>query len=57
MILLGPGGIGGIVLLRCPSCGEVQARMRTPKGTKVECRKCKHAFVADTATIPFSEKK
>ena len=53
MILLGPGGIGAIVLLRCPSCGEVQARTRAPKDTKYECRKCHHSFSAEGATVPF----
>ena len=57
MILLGPGAVGGLVLLRCPSCGEVQARARAPKDTKYECRKCKHAFMAENATIPLYERK
>ena len=57
MIVFGPGSAGAIVLVRCPSCGEVQARPRTPKGTTIECRKCGKPFVADEHRVPFMAKR
>ena len=53
MSIFGPGAIGALVLLKCPSCGEVQARARAPKDTRYECRKCHHPFVAEGAIVPF----
>ena len=46
MIIFG-GGAGSIVKLRCPKCGEVQARARQPKGATYDCRKCGKPFTRE----------
>ena len=47
------GGSAGVVIeLRCPACGEVQARARAPEGTVYACRKCGHAFTREEGRPP-----
>jgi len=48
MSVFGPAVMRALLLqLRCPRCGEVQARAREPKGYKYRCRKCRASFTVD----------
>jgi len=44
VILLGPSAFAAIVVVRCPHCGEVQARARAPEGHAYACRACGASF-------------
>jgi transposase-like protein len=49
MALFVGGAQGALVRLRCPSCGEVQARARKPGGgtVKYRCRRCYKLFTRE----------
>ncbi|HTQ03970.1 MAG TPA: hypothetical protein VMI54_08935 [Polyangiaceae bacterium] len=49
MALFTGGAQGALVRLRCPSCGEVQARARKPGGgtVKYRCRRCYKLFTRE----------
>ena len=38
------GAHGALVKLKCPHCGEVQARARKPQGGVYACRRCHRRF-------------
>lgn len=57
MPIFGGASAGAVVKLRCPKCGEVQARARAPKGTTYECRKCGHPFTREEGSEKSSSKR
>ena len=38
---------GTVIRMRCPRCGEVQARARKPLGSRYRCRKCHALFTKE----------
>lgn len=49
MAIFAGASAGAVVRLRCPQCGEVQARARGPKDTVYTCRNCRRSFTRDEA--------
>ncbi len=41
---------GAVVKLRCPKCGEEQARARGPEATVYACRACSNKFTRAEGT-------
>jgi DNA-directed RNA polymerase subunit RPC12/RpoP len=48
---LGAASRGAVVAVRCPKCGEVQARARGPAGTRYVCRACGKRFTLEEAKV------
>lgn len=44
MVIFGSAAAAALVRLRCPKCGELQARARLPEAATYECRKCGATF-------------
>ena len=57
MAIFTGAAVGALVGLRCPACGEIQARARAPEGTVYACRKCGHELTREQSRVRAEERR